>query len=73
MTIVREFSTVGPCLTLGRLVSETPKFYRYAEWHGGDCFGPETRLVKKDGRAHTEPCHSCRDHARTQYPHGYMD
>lgn len=78
MKIVREFSAAGPCITLGRLVSETPKFYRYAEWHGSDNFGPEMRLVakrtpKRYSAAHIEPCPSCRDHPRTQYPDGYMD
>ena len=32
--IVREFSSAGPCLTLGRLTKETPQFYCYDEWKG---------------------------------------
>ena len=70
--IVREFSPAGPCLTLGRLKSETAKFYCYEEWKGGDVFG-RLRKVSKSGRAHVEPCRSCRDHAATVYPNGYMD
>jgi len=70
--IVREFSPAGPCLTLGRLKNETAKFYCYEEWKGGDVFG-RLRKVSKSGRAHVEPCRSCRDHAATVYPNGYMD
>ena len=71
-TIVREFSPAGPCLTLGRLTRETAHFYCYDEWHGGDHFHG-AKKVKKIDRAHIEPCRSCRDHAATMYPHGYMD
>jgi hypothetical protein len=71
-TIVREFSPIGPCLTLGRLKKETAKFYVFDEWQGGDRYEGEKR-VSKTGRAHIVPCHSCRDHAKTQYPNGYMD
>jgi hypothetical protein len=76
--IVRQFSPCGPCLTLGRLEKTTAQFYCYAEWNGGDCFGPRVRKVRRPdvagySTAHIEPCHSCRDHSRTQYPHGYMD
>jgi hypothetical protein len=75
MQIVRQFSVCGPCLTLGRLTKTTPSFFVFEEWHGGDRFGPETRRVSRDRHAlnHIEPCHSCRDHARTQYPNGYID
>lgn len=77
MTIVRAFSRCGPCLTLGKLVKETAKFYVYDEWQGGDKYEGRTK-VKKElpgqwSRAHIEPCRSCRDHAQTQYPNGYMD
>ena len=77
-TIVREFSPCGPCLTLGKLVKTTPQFYCYAEWHGGEVFGPRVRKVKRPDvngytPAHIEPCRSCRDHKATQYPYGYMD
>lgn len=71
--LVRESSPAGPCLTLGRYVRETAQFYVYAEWHGGDRFGPRERRIKKDGRVHVEPCTRCRDHAATVYPNGYMD
>ena len=77
MKIVREFSTVGPCLTRGRLVKETEQFYVYDEWQGGDRYEGRKRIRKRSDAhyspAHVEPCPSCRDHARTQYPHGYMD
>ena len=77
MTIVREFSVCGPCLTLGRLVKETDKFYVFDEWHGGSNFYGRKRIRKRTPEhysgAHVEPCPSCRDHHKTQYPHGYMD
>ncbi len=78
---VREFSPAGPCLTLGQFVRRTSKTIVYREWLGGDNYGQERRvggwkvLQRGDSRAyiHTEPCNSCRDHDRTQYPNGYMD
>ena len=69
--IVRRFSAYGPCLTEGRFVNETAQFVVYDEWHGGDRYEGRKRIKKE--RVHTEPCHSCRDHANTQYPNGYMD
>ncbi len=79
--LVREFSPAGPCLMLGQFVRRTAKTIVYREWLGGEHFGDERRVggwkVKEapSGRAyiHTEPCHCCRDHDRTQYPNGYMD
>ena len=79
--LVREFSACGPCLTLGEFVRRTAKTIVYREWRGGDCFGKECRVggwkvgERGDRRAyiHIEPCRSCRDHAETQYPNGYMD
>ena len=77
MTIVRSFSPCGPCITLGRLTKITPRFYCYDEWKGGDRFEGEKRVARDlpghYSRAHVEPCPSCPDHAKTQYPHGYMD
>jgi hypothetical protein len=78
MTIVRSFSPAGPCLTLGRLTKETAQFFFYDDWCGGDVFEARGSRVKKPGgkfysRAHTEACHSCRDHPKTQFPRGYMD
>jgi hypothetical protein len=73
MTTVREFSPAGPCLTIGRLVRQTAKFYVYNEWRGGDRFDVTEKRIGKTHRTHIEPCSSCRDHARTQYPHGLMD
>lgn len=74
---VREFSSVGPCLTLGKFVRETARFFVYAEWLGDDRYGAEKRVAKptpaKYSRAHVAPCRSCRDHGQTQYPNGYMD
>lgn len=70
---LREFSAAGPCLTLGRVVRETPNFWFYRKWRGGPDFDPaQTRAGKIPGR-HTDPCPSCRDHPRTQYPNGYQD
>lgn len=75
--IVRAFSTCGPCLTLGRLTHETDQFYCYEEWRGGDLYEGKKRVRKRTSsrysRAHVEPCSSCRDHPKTQYPNGYMD
>lgn len=69
---VREFSPVGPCIVQGTLLRETAKFYVF-----DDRFNPgrERRLSKRTddhySPAHIEPCPSCQDHARTQYPNGY--
>ena len=71
---VRNFSPAGPCIVQGALIRETAKFYIFA-----DRFEPgrERRLTKRTAehytRAHVESCPSCMDHARTQYPNGYMD
>lgn len=75
---VRSFSAVGPCLKLGRLVRETPLFYVFNEWRGGDRYAErESRVAKRTparySGAHVEPCRSCRDHPETQYPEGYMN
>lgn len=77
-TIVREFSRAGPCITLGKLTKETPRFWIYATWKGGTNYGPDEHRVSKQvpGRycpAHVTPCPSCTDHPKTQYPNGYMD
>ena len=71
---VREFSPCGPCIEQGTLIKESAMFYCFA-----DRFAPgkTRRLMKRTptrySSAHVEPCPSCRDHERTQYPHGYMD
>lgn len=69
--IVRKFSAIGPCLQQGRLLKETAQFLVYEEWQGGDRYEGIHRISK--GKVHTEPCVSCRDHAATAYPNGYMD
>jgi hypothetical protein len=70
--LVREFSAIGPCITLGQFVKRTEKFTVFRAWQGGSCFADtETRV--SSSKVHTEPCRSCRDHEATQYPHGYMD
>jgi hypothetical protein len=75
--IVRAFSICGPCLTLGRLTKETAQFYCFDEWQGGDNYSGAKRVAKERpgyySPNHIEPCPSCRDHAKTQYPNGYMD
>lgn len=75
--IVREFSVAGPCLTLGKLKRETAQFYVFDEWQRGDRYEGEKRIRKRTpdrySAAHIEPCPSCRDHEKTQYPEGYMD
>jgi hypothetical protein len=67
--IVREFSAYGPCLTLGKLVGRTKKFYAYDEWKGGKRYEGRRRVLQRS--THIEPCPSCRDHPKTQYPNGY--
>ena len=73
--LVREFSPVGPCLTLGEFVRRTEHYVFYREWLGGDSFGKVKRVggwkVKKGDYVHTEACRSCRDHPETGYPNGY--
>ena len=75
--IVRKFSPCGPCLTIGKLVRETAKFYVYRKWIGwnddGQSFEDKERRIGKSSLVHTEPCRCCRDHADTSYPNGYMD
>jgi hypothetical protein len=75
--IVRAFSCCGPCLILGKLTKQTAQFYCYDEWQGGDRYEGAKRVRKETPEhysgAHIEPCPSCRDHAKTQYPNGYMD
>lgn len=69
--IVREFSAAGPCIPLGPLVKRTATTVSYhATMHGGEI---ERRggYRLQCGLIHTEPCSSCRDHERTQYPRGY--
>jgi hypothetical protein len=65
---VRQFSSAGPCIALGDLIKETSSFYVYHPR-----VEVRTRRVGKSWKTHTKPCQSCRDHPRTQYPHGYMD
>ncbi len=66
---LREFSAIGPCLDRlhGKITRETPKSWFYMDRDGDE------RRVKKSWRFHVDPCVSCRDHERTQYPNGYMD
>lgn len=72
---LRECNAAGPCITLGRIVSNTPKAWVVAS----RCFHDETFKKLKSSRAaksgmlHDEPCSLCRDHPRTQYPDEYMD
>jgi hypothetical protein len=67
--IVREFSGVGPCLTLGRLTKTTSQFYFYEEWKGEARYEGVKRIrINGEGRyspAHIVPCPSCGDHAKT--------
>jgi hypothetical protein len=72
---VRQFSACGPCIPQGKLVRETAKFYVVRDSERGD--GREFKLMKRTAERyspnHVEPCPSCQDHAKTQYPNGYMD
>lgn len=67
MATVRKFSPVGPCIPQGELIRETAKFYCVADRFDNG----KPRKIGKGWSAHIEPCVSCRDHARTQYPNGY--
>lgn len=76
---VRKFSMAGPCITLGKLIRETPRFYCYQPRFSGYFASNEPDMAeKKVGKdkyqmVHVIPCVSCRDHASTQYPNGYED
>ena len=73
MTQVRNFSSCGPCIVQGDLVRETAQFYVFTDKYNGKERKLAKRLSNRYSGAHIEPCHSCRDHAQTQYPNGYMD
>jgi len=66
---VREFSSVGPRITLGTLTKETAKSFCFTDREG------KPGIVRKGtwGKTHIVPCSSCRDHPQTRYPNGYMD
>lgn len=68
---VREFSSAGPCLTLGTLVKQTATTITFQESDGSQNKRGGYRL--KCGLIHIEACPSCRDHPKTQYPNGLMD
>jgi hypothetical protein len=65
---LRQFNSAGPCIERGPVTSESAKF-----WTVQDKFSGRPRRFGKGWRNHVEPCASCRDHPRTQYPNGYMD
>jgi hypothetical protein len=71
MNIVRTFSRAGPCITEGKLIKTTAKFYVFEEWRGGETYSGRKKIFCS--KAHIEPCPSCADHPKTQYPNGYMD
>ncbi len=68
---VREFSSAGPCITLGTLLKQTASTVTFQERDGS--LGKRGGNRLKCGLIHIEPCCSCRDHATTQYPNGYDD
>ncbi len=70
--IVRRFSAYGPCLTAGEFVKQTARFVVFNTWKGGDDYTGKQRRMACDA-VHLQPCHSCTDHTRSKYPHGYMD
>ena len=70
--IVRRFSTCGQCLSECEFVRQTARFVVFNTWKGGDDYTGKQRRVACNA-VHLQPCPSCRDHSRTQYPNGYMD
>lgn len=66
---VRVFSRCGPCLRQYRHV-RTNRTTVTVAFRNGSGYSLE-RAYK--GSVHEEPCPSCEDHPRTQYPDGYMD
>jgi hypothetical protein len=70
---VREFSPAGPCIVLGDLVRETPRFYTYSDRSNGKLRKIAKRTTERYSAAHVDPCPSCRDRTKTHYPDGYMD
>lgn len=66
---VRVFSRCGPCLTYYRRVRTNRTTITLAYRNGS---GVSLDRAYK-GSVHEEPCPSCTDHPRTQYPEGYMD
>lgn len=67
-TLVRAFSTVGPCIVQGTLVRETSKFYCVADRFES---GRVRKIAKTRWDIHTALCVSCREHPQSQYPNGY--
>lgn len=69
MATAREFSTIGPCITLGEVISasESSVSFRDRDGRKSRRFGERVR----SGLIHTTPCRSCRDHVQSQYPNGY--
>lgn len=72
MATVRQFSRCGPCITLGEFIKMTPSgFFVFRDRYQD---GKVSRIKGRfNGDVHKEPCHSCRDHERSQYPNGYED
>jgi hypothetical protein len=69
---LRDFSAAGPCLPQGEITRETPTAIE-----SRDRYTNEPRRIMKRGQRwqlhllHIEPCPSCTDHTKTQYPNGY--
>lgn len=70
MTILREFSTVGPCIRLGEVIKQTATSVTYRDLLSG-AISRRGGYRLECGLLHTTPCVSCRDHQNTQYPNGY--
>lgn len=74
VVLVRQSCWSGPCLELGALLGESPKFIAYRDDQG------RTRRIAKQarrssgfGNPHLQACARCEDHPRTSYPEGRMD
>jgi hypothetical protein len=53
ITTLRKASAVGPCITLGFVVSESPKFFNIVDRNG------VSRRVGKSTLVHTAACRCC--------------
>jgi hypothetical protein len=75
LTLLREFSAAGPCIRMGGILREDKNWWYIVPLNGEIRVSKISKHSRKaqNGSVHAEACRSCRDHAETQYPEGYMD